>query len=84
MGERCSICGSEDIVSTGPLTVEGERACITVVSGLQCTLCGNLQVMVPQAVLVRLYPPSLRFLTISQRSRASAKKRLRKNAGFTP
>ena len=83
MGERCSVCGSEDIVKTGPLTVEGERACITVVSGSQCTLCGNLQVMVPQAVLVRLYPPGLRILPPSRRSRISAKRRMRKNAEFT-
>ncbi|PSR26949.1 MAG: hypothetical protein C7B47_09435 [Sulfobacillus thermosulfidooxidans] len=83
MDDRCPTCGSEDVVMTGPLTIEGERACITVVHGWQCTLCGNLQVMVPQAVLVRLYPPGIRCLTESRRNRALAKRRLRKKAEST-
>ncbi|AUW93309.1 MAG: hypothetical protein C7B44_08785 [Sulfobacillus thermosulfidooxidans] len=77
MDDRCSVCGSEEMVTTGPLTVEGQRATITVVHGWQCTLCGNLQVMVPQAVLVRLYPPGIRLLTESRRSRLQARKRLK-------
>jgi len=77
MDERCPICGSEDIVTTGPLTVEGRSAVVTVVHGRQCTLCGNLQVMVPQALLVKLYPPGVRYLTESRRTRLSHRRRPR-------
>ncbi|MDA8192447.1 MAG: hypothetical protein M0Z53_00420 [Thermaerobacter sp.] len=80
MEERCPICGSEDIVTTGPLTVEGPRAMMTVVHGRQCILCGNLQVMVPQALLVRLYPPGLRYLTQGRRARLQNRRKVRRRA----
>ncbi|NMP23245.1 hypothetical protein HIJ39_12945 [Sulfobacillus sp. DSM 109850] len=63
---------------TGPLTVEGPSASVTVVQGRQCTLCGNLQVMIPQALLVRLYPPGVRYLTESRRARLTQRRRMRR------
>ncbi|WP_430626225.1 hypothetical protein [Sulfobacillus thermotolerans] len=45
MDDRCSVCGSEEMVTTGPL--------------------------------VRLYPPGIRLLTESRRSRLQARKRLK-------
>lgn len=77
MEERCPVCGSDDIVATGPLTVESEQASVTVVKGRQCTLCGNLQVIIPQAVLVKLYPPGVRYLTESRRLRLQNRRRSR-------
>jgi hypothetical protein len=74
---RCPTCGSEDIVETGPLTVQTPNAVVTVVSGEQCTLCGNLQVVIPQAVLVRLYPPGVRYLTKPRRARLERRRRSR-------
>lgn len=79
--ERCPVCGSEDIVKTGPLTIEGQSLAITVVSGEQCTLCGHLAVMVPQAVLVRLYPPGVRYLTAARRERLMRRRRARTPLG---
>ena len=77
LDERCPTCGSEDVVTTGPLTVEGRSASVTVVQGRQCTLCGNLQVIIPQALLVRLYPPGVRYLTESRRTRLQHRRRAR-------
>ena len=77
MGERCSTCGSEDIVTTGPLTIEGRSATLTVIQGKQCTLCGNLQISVPQALLIMLYPPGVRYLTESRRTRLQQRRRIR-------
>lgn len=79
MDERCPTCGSEDVVTTGPLTVEGQSAAVTVVQGRQCTLCGNLQVMIPQALLVKLYPPGVRYLTESRRTRLQQRRRARRH-----
>lgn len=78
MEERCITCGSEDVLTTGPLTVEGPRATVTVVHGRQCTLCGNLQVMIPQALLVKLYPPGVRYLTEGRRARLSNRRKVRR------
>ncbi|MCL5116142.1 MAG: hypothetical protein M1272_03220 [Firmicutes bacterium] len=78
MDERCPTCGSEDIVSTGPLTVEGQNATVTVVQGRQCTLCGNLQIMIPQALLVKMYPPGVRYLTESRRARLQQRRKARR------
>jgi transcription elongation factor Elf1 len=75
--ERCPVCGSEDVVQTGPLTIEGQRASVTVVHGWQCTLCGNLQVMVPQAVLVRLYPVGIHFITEARRNKKQSRRHLK-------
>ncbi len=79
LDERCPTCGSEDVVVTGPLTIEGPSATVTVVQGRQCTLCGNLQVMIPQALLVRLYPPGVRHLTEARRSRLKQRRRTRRH-----
>lgn len=76
--ERCNFCGSEDVVVTGPLNIEGTRALVTVLDGRQCTLCGNLQVTIPQAVLVRLYPPGVRHLTPARRERLTMRKKLKR------
>lgn len=76
--ERCNFCGSEDVVVTGPLNIEGTQAMVTVMDGRQCTLCGNLQVTIPQAVLVRLYPPGVRHLTQARRERLTLRKKLRR------
>ncbi len=78
MDERCPVCGSEDLVQTGPLTVEGQRATVTVVHGWQCTLCGNLQVMVPQALLVRLYPVGLNFITEARRNKKQIRRHMKR------
>jgi hypothetical protein len=75
--DKCPICGSEDVVGTGPLTVSGLRATITVQEGRQCTLCGHLQMMVPQTVLVMLYPPGVRYLTEARRARLLRRRRSR-------
>lgn len=75
--QRCPTCGSEDVVETGPLTVQGEDVVVTVVKGDQCTLCGHLEVMIPQAVLVRLYPPGVRYLTKPRRTRLERRRRAR-------
>lgn len=82
MDHRCPTCGSEDIVQTGPLTIEGQQATVTVVHGQQCTLCGNLQIMVPQALLVKLYPPGVRYLTQSRRARWERRRRSRPSLGI--
>lgn len=74
---RCPTCGSEDIVDTGPLTVQAANAVVTLISGEQCTLCGNLQLVIPQAVLVRLYPPGVRYLTKPRRERLERRRRSR-------
>ncbi len=76
--ERCPICGSEDVILTGPLNIEGIRAMVTVVEGRQCTLCGNLQVTIPQTVLVRLYPPGVRHLTTARRYRQQMRKKVKR------
>lgn len=75
MVDKCSVCGSEDVVSTGPLTVSGLRTVVTVQEGRQCTLCGNLQLMIPQSVLVMLYPPGVRYLTQARRTRYLRRRR---------
>lgn len=75
--QRCPTCGSEDIVETGPLTVQGPSAVVTVVTGEQCTLCGKLQIVIPQAVLVRMYPPGVRYLTKPRRERLQKRRRAR-------
>lgn len=75
LDERCPTCGSEDLVTTGPLTVDSQNATVTVVQGRQCTLCGNLQVMIPQALLVRMYPPGVRYLTEARRTRLQQRRR---------
>lgn len=77
MDDRCPTCGSEDVVSTGPMTIESHSATVTVVQGRQCTLCGNLQVTIPQALLVKLYPPGVRYLTESRRARLLQRRRTR-------
>lgn len=78
MDDRCPTCGSDDVVATGPLTVEGRNASVTVVQGRQCTLCGNLQMTIPQALLLRLYPPGVRYLTEARRSRLLKRRRTRR------
>lgn len=78
MDERCPTCGSEDVVYTGPLTVEGPRATVTVVQGKQCTLCGHLQIMIPQTLLVKLYPPGTRYLTPGRRARLLNRRKARR------
>ncbi len=75
--QRCSICGSEDVVETGPLTVQGDDVVVTVVKGDQCTLCGRLEIIIPQAVLVRMYPPGVRYLTKPRRMRLERRRRSR-------
>lgn len=67
---------------TGPLTIESRRALVTVLHGKQCVLCGNLQVVIPQALLVRLYPPDIRYLTVARRMRHS--RRLAKRGQAAP
>ncbi|MDA8206740.1 MAG: hypothetical protein M0Z36_11775 [Thermaerobacter sp.] len=79
---RCPTCGSEDVVETGPLTVEGQSAVVTVVSGRQCTLCGNLQMTIPQALLVQIYPPGVRYLTEPRRWRLMQRRRQRGQSGL--
>lgn len=78
MDERCPICGSEDVVPTGPLNIEGTRAMVTVVEGRQCTLCGNLQVTIPQTILVQLYPSGVRHLTQARRQRLQLRRKQRR------
>ena len=65
--DHCPVCGSTALVATGPLTISGASEVVTVASGRQCTLCGRLEVVVPQPVLVRWYPPNVRFLTRGRR-----------------
>jgi hypothetical protein len=67
-----------DVVKTGPLTVEGTQMLVTVVDGMQCTLCGHLEVTIPQMVLVRLYPPNVRYLTAARRSELQWRKKSRR------
>lgn len=76
--ERCPTCGSLDVVKTGPLTVEGSQLLVTVVDGTQCTLCGRLEVTIPQMVLVRLYPPNVRYLTAGRRTELQWRKKFRR------
>lgn len=76
--DRCQTCGSLDLVKTGPLTVEGSQLLVTVVDGIQCTLCGRLEVTIPQMVLVRLYPPNVRYLTKARRSELHSRKKARR------
>lgn len=80
MDERCPACGSEDIVMTGPLTVNGQNATVTVVHGKQCTLCGNLQIVIPQALLVKWYPPGVRHLTEARRARLQQRRKSRRRS----
>ncbi|MCL5063911.1 MAG: hypothetical protein M1600_02330 [Firmicutes bacterium] len=83
--ERCQTCGSLDVVKTGPLTVEGTQMLVTVVDGTQCTLCGHLEVTIPQIVLVRLYPPNVRYLTAARRMDLQWRKKVRRHrALLTP
>jgi len=77
MDERCPTCGSEDVVLTGPLTVESGPFSVVIVRGKQCTLCGNLQVMIPQSTLVKMYPPGLRYLTEARRTRLQHRRQRR-------
>lgn len=79
---RCPTCGSEDVVDTGPLTVHSQRAKVTVASARQCTLCGNLELTVPQAVLLQLYPPGVRYLTRGRRARLKERRRMRRQLGI--
>lgn len=79
MEERCPTCGSEDVVSTGPLTIDGEGAVLTVVSGKQCVLCGNLQVTIPQILLVKMYPPNVRHITRARRVRLQNRRNRRRH-----
>lgn len=67
--DRCPVCGSQDLVWSGPLTLEGNQAVVRDLEGRQCILCGTLQVMIPQAVLVRWYPPNVSYLTQGWRQR---------------
>ncbi len=76
--DRCPICGSLDVVRTGPLTVQGSQLLVTVVDGTQCTLCGHLELTIPQIVLVRLYPPNVRYLTAGRRTELQWRKKSRR------
>ncbi|MBX5466395.1 MAG: hypothetical protein K6U14_02715 [Firmicutes bacterium] len=69
MDDRCPVCGSQELVWSGPLTLEGNHAVVRDLEGRQCILCGTLQVMIPQAVLVRWYPPNVHYLTEGWRER---------------
>jgi hypothetical protein len=74
---RCPVCGSEEVVVTEPLTILDSRATVTVSEALQCTLCGHLECMIPQAALVRWYPPDLRYLNVASRQRLKRQRRRR-------
>lgn len=76
---RCTVCGSDNVVETGPLSVSGNRAMMRNVVGKQCILCGNLQITVPQALLVRLYPPQVCHLTVSQRETAQWRRKTKRH-----
>lgn len=77
--ERCQTCGSVEVVTTGPITVEGTELLVTVVDGKQCTLCGRLELTIPQMVLVRLYPPNVRYLTNARRNDLLLRKKQRRH-----
>ena len=76
--ERCPTCGSPDVIKTGPLTVQGSRLLVTVGDAMQCILCGHLAVMIPQMVLIRLYPPNVRYLTTGRRTELQLRRKLKK------
>ncbi|PSR24187.1 MAG: hypothetical protein C7B45_00030 [Sulfobacillus acidophilus] len=82
MERRCFACGSQDVVDTGPLTVHGQKAVVRVDSARQCILCGNLEITVPQLLLVKLYPPGVRYLTPERRARAQGRRRVRRRLGL--
>ncbi|MCY0881892.1 MAG: hypothetical protein OWS74_07835, partial [Firmicutes bacterium] len=72
---RCPVCGSDEIVETGPLVISGSRAEVAVAVGRQCIFCGNLQVIIPQPVLVQLYPPSVQYLTDGKRHHLNGRRK---------
>ncbi len=76
--ERCPTCGSLDVVDAGPITLEGSRLLVTVADGKQCTLCGHLEIMIPQMVLVKLYPPNVRYLTSARRGQLQLRLKARR------
>lgn len=79
---KCLVCGSEDVVDTGPLTVHGQEMVVSVGSAQQCTLCGNLEITVPQVLLVQLYPPGVRYLTSARRAQAQRRRRAHRQMGI--
>ncbi|CAB1128902.1 conserved protein of unknown function [Candidatus Hydrogenisulfobacillus filiaventi] len=75
---RCPVCGSGEVVDAGTLTVSGARMQVTVEHASLCTLCGHLELAIPQPALVRLYPPGVRYLTRALRDQLRQRRRLRR------
>jgi hypothetical protein len=82
MERRCFACGSQEVVDTGPLTVQGQKAVVRVESARQCTLCGTLEIAVPPVLLVQLYPPGVHYLMKERRARTHGRRRLRRQMGI--
>ncbi len=80
----CPVCGTDLVVTVGPLCVQDRRMELHELSGLQCTLCGHLGIQIPQPWLVQLYPPQVDQITVARRERHRLRAGLRTRSRRTP